>query len=210
MTTTDGKMNFCKNVISLNEGDILFFDTNVIFDYLIGDTAKYNEPISKFIEHAIENNCKMYISPIVANELLHTIAKELFARAMIANGRYRGKIENAKRAWHDISKDISSRNINLVKTYNEQALELIRPLTEKVDDESLFIMSDITSEITEQAYQLSSAYGLNSTDAFITAHSKYLGGTLVSLDKDIHKVPNISLYYGKLEKGELFDDSIYE
>lgn len=211
MTTTDTneQNNFCKNVIDLKKDDVLFFDTNVLFDYLIGANAKFNAPITDFITLAIKKDCKLFFSPIVAKELLHTIARELYAQQMISEGKYNGDKSRAKNSWIGLGKSTEQSKIGLVKKFNSQAKALIEQLTELVDGTSLFTLAPIDEKITTRALELAESYGLNSADSFMASHSLILEGALVSLDKDMQKVNQINLYYGKLENGEIYDTNLY-
>ncbi|MFT9819267.1 type II toxin-antitoxin system VapC family toxin [Lysinibacillus sp. NPDC056185] len=197
---TNNDINFSKRVIQLNEGDSLFFDTNVLIDYL-NEKSKNHEAIKHFIIHTVNQDCQRFISQTALQELLYIVAKELFITEQLLSCNYKEKYE-ASSAWIELPKGRIPSNLKLLKDYNEKALTSINELF------PLFKVTKSIAAEAKQALQISFEYPLHSADAFIMSSAVQNNSALVSLDGDMRTTSNeIPIYYCSKSK---FNPSIYD
>lgn len=197
---TDMNKNFSKRVINLNEGDSLFFDTNVLADYL-NASSKNHLAIKHFIIHTVNQGCVRLISSTALQELLYITAKELFITEQLLNCNYSSKPE-ATSAWIELPKQRKPENLRILSHYNQKALQSIRTLY------PLFEVAESTEAEIGLAFNISVSYPLHAADSFIMSNAVTNGGALVSIDGDMRTTLNVVPVYYCSKSG--FNPSLYE
>lgn len=197
---TDMNKNFSRRVIDLNEGDSLFFDTNVLADYL-NASSKNHLAIKHFIIHTVNQGCIRLISSTAYQELLYITAKELFIKEQLLNHNYISR-SDATSAWIELPKHRKAENLRILSQYNQKALQSISTLT------PLFEIAESNEDEIELAFKISVSYPLHAADAFIMSNAVINNGALVSLDSDMRTISNVIPVYHCSKSG--FNPSIYK
>lgn len=193
--------DFGKDVIPVLEGDIFFLDTNVIVAVLFHIDLFHN-PATLFVHYLMFRSVTLITSHTVITEAMHILAKNFYSQdQLLLKG---GRLSTHRANWNKVLK---TEPEELAK-YNQIACEKLADLLKEVE-----VVSGDDLDFVD-AMERCVSIPMGSADAFIatTACNLMQGGVtrIVSLDRDMEKVPELEVYSTEVQNGFFEADRLIE
>jgi len=150
--------------MSMSRSEAVFLDSSAILHYLTGD------PQARDI---IERAPRLAVNSIVYSEVAFNLLKLLYTRKY---GQYK---------FYDMKSKIAMLDQDILRGYT-----ILQDFLSELQRENRLVYLPVTLEVTREATEIATQYGLLPNDALIAATCKHYGiSVIATFDEDFTRIP---------------------